>query len=188
MVKRRYGNSLYFFYSLVLILIGLIGCTITFNSIYPKITNNMLSIILVLLFTVPYLVNIAEDMILSFVGGIKSIEYNYKTSRCEYTSSSENNTISVDYHIELQNHSKEKINFHMKVESPDCLDNKNMIIVPDENNKSKLFTIDSKENKNLNFSFKMNNTKDYNGGGVINGPNVIIFNEKEKKIFSKSRE
>lgn len=177
-----------FFYSLILILIGWIGCTITFNRVCPKISNNMFPIILVSLFIVPCFVNIAEDIALSFIGGIKSIEYNYKTSICQYESNSENSTISVNYYIELKNHSKEKINFYMKVESPDYLDNKNMIIVNDEDNKIKLFTIHPKERKGLNFSFKINNTKNYNRGGTINGPKVIIFNEKEENIFLKSRE
>lgn len=116
------------------------------------------------------------------------IEYNYKTSKCEFENNLETNIISIDYHIKLQNHSKEKNSFYMKVEPPYCLDNKNMTIALDENNKTKLFTIGPKENKSLNFRFQIDDSKDFSCSGLINGPKVIIFNEKNKKIFSRSRE
>lgn len=182
---RKNGFHYTFLFFLAFAVLGYAGSTRFLKEFYPKLVNNLASIVLILFFTAAPLFNWGYGVALSFSQGINAVDYLPTHSSCNYTATMSNEMISCSYKITLKNHSHDAVEFNMKVQQPGHLDTMMDITETNKQGKRTLkeFVLEAGEQRQFSFSIENRNPEEHSITGSFNRPNITISDESNSKQF-----
>ena len=182
---RKNGFHYTVLFSLTLAVLGYAGSTRFLKEFYPKLVNNLASIVLILFFTAAPLFNWGYGVALSLSQGINAVDYLPAPSSCNYTSNKSDELIPYSYQITLKNYSHDAVKFNMQVQKPGQWDT--MMDVTETNKQGKRtlkeFVLEAGEQRQFSFSIEDRNPEKHAITGSINSPNITLLEQSNSKQF-----
>ncbi len=177
---RLNGFHTSFILFIFLLVLGIIGAR-------PLVGRTNILVIVLISFTISLpIISLGRYIFLINSSGLAAIDYDIRQSRCEYKSTEDNKNISLLSTIILQNYSKKPIEFHIALQPDeyrsDLFNNEEINLVQKDTG-SETFVLKPGQKQLLETMANIPNIKGYTIGGNFYNPNIVIYNDYDKKYF-----
>jgi hypothetical protein len=173
-----------FHYPIIVTVILLITGVIIAKTEVPPRRIGVLILFLVVLS--PMIVSILKPVYFKMHRGLGAIEYEYKKSHIEIRSTEDNKNLEVIGSIVLTNYGKHSLNVGIKISSDGYVQQEwfsNDVILTGGNisEQSGVFTLFPGKTQTISTLSTIPSINGTVGGGTMNGPNLILFTDKEMR-------
>lgn len=175
--------------SLFLLLIGAICLRFSLESAPKKLAKSLNIMTLVLVLCWLPITYAGEQIVMRFSTGINAIGYDKGISTCNFKVGDDGRII-ISAEINLTNHGKRPVTFHMEIKSPSTNDDLkgffgNGLVLKDKDNTMETFELNPGEARTFEIEAYANNSSGLHMSGSMSTPALVLFNEQGEKTFAR---
>ncbi|MCB8817368.1 hypothetical protein [Desulfosporosinus shakirovi] len=174
---------------LVLLLVGAICLRFSLESAPTKLANRLNIITLILVLCWLPITYAGEQLVMRFSTGINSIGYDKGISSCNFKVSDDGRII-ISAEINLTNHGKRPVTFHMEIKSHSTDDDLKRffgdgLVLKDMDNMMETFELNPGEARTFEIEAYADNLSDLHMSGSMSTPTLVLFNEQGERTFAR---
>ena len=168
--------------SLILFILGVVDARKVFSR------KKLVILIFVCLILVPPITLQGRICLLRLQSGLKTVEYNMNPSHLDF-SSTEDRKLNINGTLILTNYGKTPITFGIKLPNTERTQRFGISREIDLKGIEKSGTLEHRagERKEIEILTVLSESVDYNGKGVMNGPDLLLFNQSELRMVGNNK-